>query len=146
MLGILFDDTAPHVKCDRYMLCMEICVSFPTSRAYTGLLPKNEGPSKPPAQTLISIFKHNSCCKTKIEKQHNLCRILNFAPIHETYLSATTLEDLDEGRDGPSILEQGLEGHLGLADGVGIRMGEGGEELGQLSGRIGRRHIVYLLE
>jgi hypothetical protein len=55
----------------------------------------------------------------------------------QAYLSAPTLEDLDEGGHGPSILEQRLERHLGLADGVGVRMGQGGQELGQLGGRVG---------
>jgi hypothetical protein len=89
----------------------------------------------PPAQThKISSTTHAA----KIENSTTYATMVrDITLLYETYLSATTLEDLDEGRHGPSILEQRLEGNLGLADGVGIRMGEGGEELGQLGGRVG---------
>ena len=134
MLGILFDDNVCKIQKIHALygdMCLfpQICVSFhcPKKRAQINLRHKHT----------LAFSSTTHAAKQKLKTAQFLPHFRYRGNVNSTYLSATALEDLDKGRDGPSILEQGLEGHLGLADGVGIRMGEGGEELGQLSGRVG---------
>lgn len=81
------------------------------------------------AQTYAATTKHMLRYSTTIS--HNFT----------TYLGAPALQNLYQWRYAPAVLQQWFEGHLGLPDGVGIGLGQRGQEGGQLGrGGVSGRH------
>ena len=88
-----------------------------------------------------SKTQHNMCVP---QPQTYICSDTAQPICHNftTHLGAPALQNLDQWRYAPAILQQWFEGNLGLPDSVGIGLGQRGQEGGQLGGgSVSGRHV-----